>query len=86
MRNYFLIYDDCCFFEIVLLGYFMKYSTLGEQPCAYCMAGSADDAGGGTIRTSEGFCVQADTFLSIRTKSHPSSFRAAISLMSKETN
>ena len=63
MRNYFLIYDDCCFFEIVLLGYFMKYSTLGEQPCAYCMAGSADDAGGGTIRTSEGFCVQADTFL-----------------------
>ena len=63
MRNYFLIYEDCCFFEIVLLGYFMKYFSLGEQPCAYCMAGSADDAGGGTIRTSEGFCVQADTFL-----------------------
>ena len=32
MRNYFLIYEDCCFFEIVLLGYFMKYSSLGEQP------------------------------------------------------
>ena len=63
MRNYFLIYEDCCFFEIVLLGYFMKYSSLGEQPCAYCMAGSADDTGSGTIRTSEGFCVQADTFL-----------------------
>ena len=63
MTNYFLIYDECCFYEIVLLGYFMRYSGRGEQPCAYCAAGPADAAGRRTIRTAEGFCVQADVSL-----------------------
>ena len=63
MTNYILIYDDCCFYEIVLLGYFMRYSNMGEQPCSYCMAVPAEDPHRDTIRTAEGFRVQADTYL-----------------------
>lgn len=69
MTNYFLIYDNCCFYEIVLLGYFMKYSAAGEQPCAYCMAGGNEESGGSLtantaeIRTAEGFVVKPDIFI-----------------------
>lgn len=69
MTNYFLIYNDCCFYEIVLLGYFMKYSAAGEQPCAYCMAGGNVKSNGlqtpdtAEIRTSEGFRVKPNVFL-----------------------
>lgn len=63
MTNYFLIYNDCCFYEIALLGYFMRYSSLGEQPCAYCAAGPAEGEAGRLIRTAEGFQVQADVCL-----------------------
>ena len=63
MTNYILIYDDCCFYEIVLLGYFMRYSNMGEQPCSYCMAVPAEGPHRDTIRTAEGFRVQADTYL-----------------------
>ncbi len=54
MNNYFLIYDDCCFYEIVLLGYFLRYSSSGEQPMFYCSKGGRD------INTAEGFTVKAD--------------------------
>lgn len=63
MTNYILIYNDCCFYEIVLLGYFMRYSSMGEQPCSYCMAEPTNRAHGKTIHTAEGFCVQADICL-----------------------
>lgn len=57
MTNYFLIYDDCCFYEIVLLGYFLKYSEREEQKISYC---AADDR---EIRTTEGFLVKPDITL-----------------------
>lgn len=63
MANYILIYDDCCFYEIVLLGYFMKHSGMGEQPCLYCMAEPKDGSYGNTVRTAEGFLVQVDRYL-----------------------
>lgn len=61
MTNYFLIYEDCCFYEIVLLGYFMRYSGCGKQSCAYCLAESQPRKTSPLeIRTAEGFRVNAD--------------------------
>ncbi len=54
MTNYFLIYDDCCFYEIVLLGYFLKYSEQEIQNVKYCAAENRE------IRTTEGFLVTPD--------------------------
>lgn len=54
MTNYFLIYDDCCFYEIVLLGYFLKYSEREEQRLRYCALENRE------IRTTEGFLVKPD--------------------------
>lgn len=50
MTNYFLIYDNCCFFEIVILGYFLKYKNQEVQYCSM---------NGSSVRTMEGFSVNA---------------------------
>lgn len=51
MTNYFLIYDDCCFFEIVILSYFMKFKN---QDVKYC------SMNGSSVRSMEGFSVNVD--------------------------
>ncbi len=49
--NYFIIYEDCCFYEIVILSYFMKFT---KQKISFC---TPDGAG---ITCMEGFRVAAD--------------------------
>ncbi len=49
--NYFLIYEDCCFYEIVILSYFMKFTN---QEMRFC---TPDGKG---ITCMEGFRVDAD--------------------------
>ncbi|HHX11698.1 MAG TPA: hypothetical protein GX731_02670 [Clostridiales bacterium] len=51
MNNYFLIYDDCCFFEIVILSYFLK---IKNQEVQYC------SMNGSSVRSMEGFSVNVD--------------------------
>lgn len=51
MKDVFLIYDTCCFYEIVLLNYFMSCTDCDVIFC------SPD---GNTIRTAEGYSVNAD--------------------------
>lgn len=51
MTNCFLIYDDCCFFEIVILSYFMKFKN---QEVKYC------SMNGSSAKSMEGFSVNAD--------------------------
>jgi putative intracellular protease/amidase len=51
MINYFIIYEECCFYEIVILSYFMKYA---KQEMRFC------SLNGKSIRCTEGFCVNAD--------------------------
>lgn len=49
--NYFIVYEECCFYEIVILSYFMKYTN---QEIKFC---TPDGAG---ITCMEGFRVAAD--------------------------
>lgn len=54
MKDVFLVYDKCCFYEIVILSYFMSFS---HCDMAFC---SLD---GKPIRAMEGFSVNADMSL-----------------------
>ena len=49
--NYFIIYEDCCFYEIVILSYFMKFT---KQEMRFC------SPNGKGITCMEGFRVAAD--------------------------
>lgn len=54
MKNIFLVYDNCCFYEIVILSYFMKFS---QQDTILC---SLDGKG---IKCMEGYSVNIDMAL-----------------------
>ena len=54
MKDVFLIYDSCCFYEIVTLSYFMRFSGCDMIFCAQ---------GGRSVRVMEGFTVQPDLSL-----------------------
>ena len=54
MKNVFLVYDGCCFYEIVILSYFMNFSHCDMVFC------SLD---GKPIKAMEGFSVNADMSL-----------------------
>lgn len=54
MKDVFLIYDTCCFYEIVILNYFMSCTACDVILC------SPD---GAPVRTTEGYCVNADMAL-----------------------
>lgn len=54
MKDVFLIYDDCCFYEIVPLGYFMRYAGCDLVFCAPERK---------PVRAMEGFTVQPDLSL-----------------------
>ncbi len=51
MKNYVLIFEDCCFYEIVILCYFMKFT---KKEIVFC---SKD---GKSVTCMEGFTVEAD--------------------------
>ncbi|RKI82089.1 hypothetical protein D7V83_10860 [bacterium 0.1xD8-71] len=54
MKDVFIIYNTCCFYEIVILNYFMSCTDCDVLLC------SPD---GNPIRTTEGYCVNADMAL-----------------------
>ena len=54
MKNVFLVYDDCCFYEIVILNYFMKFK--GQDVVICSLNGSA-------ITCMEGYSVNVDMAL-----------------------
>lgn len=54
MKDVFLVYDTSCFYEIVILNYFMSFTKCEVVLC------SLD---GKAIRTAEGYSVNADTSL-----------------------
>ena len=54
MKDVFLIYDNCCFYEIVTLSYFLRYSGCDLVFCA-----QADRP----VKVMEGFTVQPDLTL-----------------------
>lgn len=54
MKNVFLIYDGCCFYEIVTLSYFMRYAGCDMVFCAPEKK---------PVRAMEGFTVQPDLSL-----------------------
>lgn len=54
MKNVFLVYDDCCFYEIVILNYFMKFT--GQDVVICSLNGSA-------ITCIEGYSVNVDMAL-----------------------
>ena len=54
MKNVFLVYDDCCFYEIVILNYFMKFT--GQDVVICSLNGSA-------ITCIEGYSVNVDLSL-----------------------
>lgn len=54
MKDVFLIYDGCCFYEIVTLGYFMRFSGCDLVFCA---------PEGKPVKAMEGFTVQPDLSL-----------------------
>ena len=54
MKNVFLVYDRCCFYEIVILSYFLNYSHCNLVFC------SPD---GKPVRAMEGFSVHVDASL-----------------------
>ena len=54
MKNVFLVYDDCCFYEIVILNYFMKFT--GQDVVICSLNGSA-------ITCMEGYSVNVDMAL-----------------------
>ncbi len=49
--NYFIIYEDCCFYEIVILNYFIKFTN---QEMSFCTPNGIG------ITCMEGFRVAAD--------------------------
>lgn len=51
MKDVFLVYDKSCFYEIVILNYFMSFSNCDMVFC------SLD---GKPVRTMEGFSVNVD--------------------------
>ena len=51
MKDVFLVYDKSCFYEIVILNYFMSFSNCDMVFC------SLD---GKPVRTMEGFSVDVD--------------------------
>lgn len=51
MKDVFLIYDTSCFYEIVILNYFMNFSNCDIVLC------SLD---GNSVKTMEGFSVKVD--------------------------
>lgn len=51
MKDIFFIYDNCCFYEIVTLGYFMRFSGCDTAFCS---------PQGKPVRAMEGFTVQPD--------------------------
>lgn len=51
MKDVFLIYDSCCFFEIVTLSYFMRFSGCDLVFCT---------PEGRPVKVMEGFMVQPD--------------------------
>lgn len=55
MKDVFLVYDTCCFYEIVILNYFMSFTKCDAVLC------SLD---GKLIRTMEGYSVNVDVPLS----------------------
>ena len=65
MKDVFLVYDRCCFYEIVILSYFLNYS-----PCdlVFC---SPD---GKPVRAMEGFSVHVDASLEDLDKAQIRSF------------
>lgn len=54
MKDAFLVYDGCCFYEIVILSYFMNYSNCDMLFC------SLD---GKSVKAMEGFSVNVDLSL-----------------------
>ena len=54
MKDVFLIYNSCCFYEIVTLSYFMRFSGCDMIFCA---------PDGRSVRAMEGFTVQPDRSL-----------------------
>lgn len=54
MKNVFLVYDECCFYEMTLLSYFMKLT--GQETVLCSVDGKA-------IRCMEGYLVNADMSL-----------------------
>lgn len=54
MKDVFLVYDRCCFYEIVILSYFLSYSHCDMVFC------SPD---GTPVRAMDGFSVHADASL-----------------------
>lgn len=54
MKDVFLVYDTSCFYEIVILNYFMSFTKCEVILCSL---------GEKTIRTAEGYSVNADTSL-----------------------
>ena len=51
MKNVFLVYDNCCFYEIIILNYFLKFTGQDTVLC------SLD---GKTITCMEGYSVNVD--------------------------
>lgn len=54
MKDVFIVYDKSCFYEIVILNYFMSYTDCDVVLC------SLD---GGPVRTMEGYSVNVDMAL-----------------------
>lgn len=54
MQNIFLVYDNCCFYEIVILSYFMKFT--GQKTVLCSLDGKAIDC-------MEGYSVNVDMSL-----------------------
>ena len=69
MKDVFLVYNKCCFYEIVILNYFMNFSHFDMVFCTL---------DGKPIRAMEGFTVNADAPLNSlrKEKSAVLSFRA----------
>ena len=65
MKDVFLIYDGCCFYEIVTLGYFLRFSGSSPLFCA---------PEGRPVKAMEGFAVQPDVSLEALDKERIRSF------------
>ena len=65
MKDVFLVYDKSCFYEIVILNYFMSFSNCDMVFC------SLD---GKPVRTMEGFSVDVDMPLEALEKDQIRSF------------
>ena len=65
MKDAFLVYNKCCFYEIVILNYFMNFSHCDMVFCTL---------DGKPIRAMEGFTVNADAPLNSLKKGEIRSF------------